>query len=508
MLAQKVGSIGSCEWNFGTGVMTWTEEMEALYGLSPGSFAGTYDAWLGYLHPDDRPWLEQVVQQTLTQGTDFDTEFRILSRGSDCRWVAAKAQVFVDAVGKPSRLIGVNMDITARKHAEAEREQLLERERIAREAAESANRIKDEFLAVLSHELRSPLNPILGWAKLLRTRKFDEAATDRALETIERNAKLQTQLIDDLLDVSRILRGKLSLKSSAVNLETVVQAALETVQLPANAKSIQVETQFLAPSIEVLGDPNRLQQVVWNLLSNAVKFTPNEGRIAIRLRQVGRDVELQVEDSGKGIQPDFLPYVFDYFRQADGSSTRQFGGLGLGLAIARHIVELHGGSIAAASPGENQGAIFTVHLPVLQKPLPSVQKPLNLNSPDLSGVRVLVVDDEPDMRGLLAAILEESGAIVQLAASAPEALDALSQGVPDLVLSDIGMPGMDGHMLLQQIRSRPPQQGGNVRAIALTAYASEFDRQNALEAGFQLHVPKPVEPEALVVAIATVLQTR
>lgn len=373
--------------------------------------------------------------------------------------------------------------------------------------AQEANRIKDEFLAVLSHELRSPLNPILGWTKLLLTRKFDEQGTKRALETIERNAKLQTQLIEDLLDVSRILRGKMVLNITPVDLKATIEAALETVKLAAQAKSIQIQTQ-LNPNVGLVsGDANRFQQVIWNLLSNAVKFTPAQGHVEIRLEKVGAYAQIQVIDTGKGINSDFLPYVFEYFRQADSTTTRQFGGLGLGLAIVRHLVELHGGLIFAESPGEGLGATFSVRFPLMASvQSPTLDKPQDLVDTELTGVQILVVDDEADARELVAFILEQYGAQVTVAASAQEALAVLDRSVPKILLSDIGMPETNGYQLMQQVRSRSPQAGGQVSAIALTAYAGEYDQKQALAAGFQLHLPKPVEAERLVKAIARLLK--
>ncbi|MFW9261940.1 PAS domain S-box protein [Nostoc sp. CALU 546] len=402
------------------------------------------------------------------------------------------------------------LDITDRKSAEKECDRLLECERTARKQAEIANKIKDEFLAVLSHELRTPLNPILGWSKMLRTRKFDEKTTNHALETIERSAKLQTQLIEDLLDVSRILQGKLNLNICPVNLVMVVEAALETVKLAAEAKSIQIQTIFDANLGQVMGDPNRLQQVVWNLLSNAVKFTPRGGRVEIRLMEAANQVQIQVSDTGKGISPDFLPYVFDYFRQSDGTTTRTFGGLGLGLAIVRKVVEMHGGKVQAESLGEEAGATFTVDLPLLVRN-EQVWREENQSSDCqaesslLSDTQVLVVDDEPDIRDLVTFILQDYGVEVTAVASAQEALQALSESIPDVLISDIGMPKTDGYMLMREVRSRSPQQGGSVPAIALTAYAGEMNQQQALAAGFQMHISKPVDPDVLVKAIADLI---
>lgn len=373
----------------------------------------------------------------------------------------------------------------------------------ARNEAETANRIKDEFLAVLSHELRTPLNPILGWSKLLRTRKLDENSTARALETIERNAQLQTQLIEDLLDVSRILQGKLNLKICAVNLVPTIESAIETVRLAAQAKSIEIKTVFEPDVGQVSGDPNRLQQVLWNLLSNAVKFTPTGGRVEIRLECLGKQAQISVLDTGKGIKPDFLPYVFDYFRQADSTTTRKFGGLGLGLAIVHHLVELHGGTVWAESRGEGLGATFTVTLPLMNVvPQTPQHNKLPNDSSNLEGVKVLVVDDEVDSLNLTVFILQQYGAQVKAVASAHSAIEILSTWQPDVLLSDIGMPDMDGYMLIRKIRSLPPEQGGEIQAIALTAYASEADREQALNAGFTTHITKPVEPANLVTVIA------
>jgi signal transduction histidine kinase len=455
----------------------------------------------------------------------------------------------------------------ARQQAEAELKQ-------QKEELERANRIKDEFLAVLSHELRSPLNAILGWSKILRTRKIDEATLSRALETIERNAKLQTQLIEDLLDVSRIIRGKLTLRAQPTNLVPAIEAAIDTMRLAAQAKSIDLkfsildseldnqreesscvlnkthiihreETQsipnisteetstatFIAQAAQwyskskflVLGDPNRLQQIVWNLLSNAIKFTAQGGQVDVLLERVftpqppmaNRQLpiaQITVKDTGMGIHPEFLPYVFDSFRQADGSTTRKHGGLGLGLAIVRHLIELHGGSVTASSPGEGQGATFIVQLPILEgnrelgggnkgnSTLPTPQSLL------LRGVKVLVVDDERDSRDFIVYALEDCGAIAAAANSAKSALEMLASFHPDVLVSDIGMPETDGYGLIRQIRNQPREKGGQIPAIALTAYAGDRDRQEALTAGFQKHLSKPVMPDELANVVAELVK--
>lgn len=381
------------------------------------------------------------------------------------------------------------------------RAQLYEAEQSARTEAEKANRVRDEFIAVLSHELRSPLNPILGWAKLLQMRKFDDTKTTHALQTIERNAQLQARLIDDLLDISRILRGKLSLDVTRVNLGQTIESALETVRLAAEAKSIHLKTEIPSAEIAVLGDPNRLQQVVWNLVSNAVKFTPPGGTVTIRLECFGDRVQIHVRDTGRGISPEFLPHVFDYFRQADSKTTRAFGGLGLGLAIVRNLTELHGGTVMADSTGEGEGATFTVTLPIVEIQAESVEEIAIAPSIALEGMDILVVDDEADTREFLEFVLCEYGARVRAVGSAMDAIAQIERSVPDILVSDIGMPEVDGYMLIRQIRQWESHQGGKIAAIALTAYAGESNRQQILKAGFQEHLVKPIEPAQLIAAI-------
>lgn len=368
-----------------------------------------------------------------------------------------------------------------------------------------ANRMKDEFLAVLSHELRTPLNAMLGWTKLLLTRKYDEQTTARALETIDRNTKSLAQLIEDILDVSRIITGKLQLNLRPVNLIQLVLLSIDTLRPTANAKDIVIETQLDLTSGLISGDTQRLQQVFANLLSNAIKFTPPQGRVKVHLHKIDSAIEIQIIDTGVGINPEFLPYVFDRFRQADASSTRSHGGLGLGLAIVRHLVELHGGKVAASSLGHGQGATFTVQLPLLAVKNQEEEIPITSITPSLlTDVRVLIVDDEADARDLVTKILEEAGAIVTAAWSATSALQALPSGI-DILVSDIGMPGEDGYVLIRKIRTLTPQQGGQIPAIALTAYAGIENQNQAIAAGFQKHLTKPVDPNELVESIATLM---
>jgi PAS domain S-box-containing protein len=468
-----------------------------------------YNDYKGF-HPDGQLYKpeEWPLARSITTGEVVSGEEIKFLRGDETYGVIEVSSAPIcDRQGQIIAGVVTFQDISDRKVAQKELTQLLAREQAARAEAELANRLKDEFLAVLSHELRSPLNPILGWAKLLQSRQFDHATIKQALETIERNAKLQVQLVDDLLDVSRIFQGKLSLKVCHVDLATVINAAIETVTLAATAKSIQIQTVF-APNVrQVIGDFNRLQQVVWNLLSNAIKFTPIGGRVEIRLEEVDTHAQIQVIDNGQGISADFLPYVFDYFRQADSSITRKFGGLGLGLAIVRHITELHGGRVYTHSQGEGRGATFTVRLPVtnLQEPHQNDQPTTRVTT--LNGVKILVVDDEADIRELITFILEEHGAQVIAATSASEALEAFTQFLPDILISDIGMPNIDGYTLMRQVRALAPNQGGQTPAIALTAYAGEFNEKQALAVGFDKHIAKPVEPEHLVQVISSLVNS-
>ncbi|PSR16260.1 hypothetical protein C8255_18780 [filamentous cyanobacterium CCP3] len=497
------------DWNLQTGQVYRSEGLYRLINLHPEDVPSNSDWWATRIHPEDLPDIDAKVASIL-DGSGHRYEFEYRLRHANGYWIDVwdRGYLIHNSQGKVVRVVGSTTDITSRKQAEQEREQLLARERTAREQAEAANRIKDEFLAVVSHELRSPLNPILGWSKLLRTRQLDDQKRDYALEVIERNALIQAQLINDLLDVSRILRGKLSLNKTVVDLGLTIQAALETVQLAVEARSIQICTQ-LDPTLRLVsGDADRLQQVVWNLLSNAVKFTPEGGRVEVRLEYHDPHAQITITDTGRGIDPSFLPHVFDRFRQEDATTTRQFGGLGLGLALVRYLVELHGGQVKAASPGEGQGATFTVRLPLL--PLhqaATLQPPPAKPSIDLNGTQILVVDDDSTTREFIAFFLELQGADVISAAGAGEAIAALTRFRPDIMLSDIGMPEMDGYMLMRQVRSLSLEQGGQVPAIALTAYAGEIDHQQALAAGFQKHITKPVEPDQLVEAIAALVQS-
>lgn len=443
---------------------------------------------------------------------------QILETESRGRWFSKTIDPVLDEQGNFIGAVYLLADITDRKQIEQERAQLLEREQQARLEAEAANRLKDEFLATLSHELRSPLNAMLGWTRLLNTRKFDEVTTIKAMQTIERNAKAQAQLVEDLLDVSRIIQGKLRLYVRPMNLVDAIEAAIETVRPAANAKEIQIQT-VLDPALGfIAGDPDRLQQVIWNLLSNAVKFTPKGGQVQVILQQVNSHLEITIADNGQGISPEFIPFVFDRFRQADSSITRTYSGLGLGLAIVRHLVELHGGIVSVTSLGKGQGASFTVKLPLIPI-LPKTstgdqihttndgQEIASENLPTLEGIRILIVDDEADARNFVTTVLETCGASITAVNSAREAIEAISKFSFDVLVSDIGMPEEDGYQLIHKIRALKPEQGGEIPAVALTAYARAEDRSQTISAGYQIHLSKPVEPAAIAGVVANLAKS-
>lgn len=631
-LGLAAARMGTWDWNILENHITWSSNMEDLFGLAPGEFDGSYEGFVARLHPEDRDRVLKAIDAAINTGANYNIEFRVVYPNGRIRWGLSLGKVFYNAIGQPMRMSGVDLDITDRQHieealrlseefrkrvlesssdcikvldldarllymnagglclleiediapylntewlcfwqdesrqeaeyaiatakageigrfqgfcatakgkpkwwdvvvsairdgagqvvqilstarditdrkqAEIERERILQLKQAALAESERVNRIKDEFLAVLSHELRSPLSPILGWTKLLQTRKLDESKTRSALATIERNAKAQAQLIDDLLDMASVLRGKLTLNVSPVNLLSTIECAIDTVQTAATAKSILIDP-VLYNIGQVSGDAVRLQQIVWNLLSNAVKFTPHGGRIEIRLEEADNQAQIVVTDTGKGINPEFLPHVFESFRQEDASITRKHGGLGLGLAIVYQLVEAHGGTINADSLGEGKGATFTVSLPLLNVKTEENRSDKSLEAEvDLTGIRVLAIDDEADTREVIGVLLFLAGAEVMTVGSAAEFLVALESFVPDVLVSDIGMPEFDGYSLLRYVRALSPERGGLIPAIAVTAYAGEMNQQQALAAGFQRHISKPVEPNILVGAIADLLK--
>ena len=404
-------------------------------------------------------------------------------------------------------------DITDRKHAEEERRLLLSSAQEARAEADIANRIKDEFLATVSHELRTPLSAILGWSQMLTSGNLDEQESTRAVETILRNARAQREIIEDLLDISRIITGKLRLEVRSVEMAGIIQAVVEGVRPAADARKIDLRTAIDPGIGPISGDPDRLQQIIWNLLSNAIKFTPEGGRVEVRLERSDSQVEITISDTGQGIDPELLLHVFDRFRQFDSSSKRRHGGLGLGLSIVRQLVELHGGTVKAESPGAGAGTTFKVMLPVTGLPpdISEIEKTSHPiiegnsptdSSPLLDGLRVLVVDDERDSRELVAAALMLGGAEVVSFGSALEALEEMERQPFDILVSDIGMPEMDGYWLINKVRQLPADRGGRIPAVALTAYAGIEDRRRVLLAGYQMHIPKPVEPAELTSLVA------
>jgi PAS domain S-box-containing protein len=522
-LGVRVAGVGLAKFDYNLNTVELSKEAAVLYGISTSELTVTRERVHATFHPDERAELLSIIDQVIDpKGTGwFAREHRVIWQTGEVRWLYVRKQVFFEATKsdgslRPLYAILAAIDITDRKQSELELERILQQEQRAREEAERANRIKDEFLAVLSHELRSPLNPIMGWTNLLLRGKLNENQTREALLAIQRNAKLQTQLIDDLLDISRIMRGKLALNTAPVELKFVISAALETVELAAETKSIRVCQEFLNSTIQVYGDSGRLQQVVWNLLSNAVKFTPNGGEIKILLIEVeGNYAQIQVTDTGKGINPEFLPYVFEYFRQEDSTTTRKFGGLGLGLAIARQIVEMHGGSIKADSLGENQGTTFTVQIPLFQAANTEVPDEVKTppcqdtsNSSPLKHIRALIADDDSDTRDFLTFLLEVNGAHVTATSSALEALEELREKRFDVLLSDIGMPEMDGYTMMRTIRAQIESPYYQIPAIALTAYAGEAGQQQAISAGFQYHIAKPVDPDQVITLVTQFAQKR
>jgi PAS domain S-box-containing protein len=471
--------------------------------------------WLDAIHPDDCAGTIEAWSQALAQGTRYEVEHRVRRHDGEYRYMAARAVALPDGSGGIREWAGLHIDIHERTRVAEERFQLLESERAARGEAERANRLKDDFVATLSHELRTPLHAILGWTQILQRKKEDPKAVDQGLQVIERNARVQSQMISDLLDMSRIISGKMRLEVQPVDLAAVVESATEAVRLAAEAKGIGIVQTIDREDGIITGDPDRLRQVVWNLLSNAIKFTPSGGTVRVELARTDGRVEIRVTDTGQGFDPAFAPYLFDRFRQADASITRRSGGLGLGLAIVKQFVELHGGTVTATSPGAGKGAAFTILLPHTAPEqtgeAPARRPAIGSTAADdacvtLRGVRVLVVDDQDDARDLQKRVLAECDAEVETVASAAAALEAVRRHRPDVLVSDLGMPGEDGYELVRRLRALPPDQGGTVPAAAVSALARPEDRRRALEAGYQVHVAKPVEAAELLAAVARLVE--
>jgi PAS domain S-box-containing protein len=502
-------------WNFGA---------EQIFGYTAEEMIGCS---IMRLIPRDRQMEEADILTRIRAGKRVDhfETIRVRKDGQHIN-VSATISPIKDSTGRVVGASKVVRDITERKQHEAslrdalaeagaanlERLELLKREQQARSSAEQANRIKDEFLATLSHELRTPLNAVLGWVNILRMEKPAGAELEEGLAVIERNARAQAQIIEDLLDMSRIISGKVRLEAQHVEPASIMAAAVETVRATADAKGVQLTADTDSFAASISGDPHRLQQVFWNLLSNAIKFTSKGGSVQVRLQRIHSHVEVSITDTGEGIGPEFLPHVFDRFQQADPSTTRRHGGLGLGLAIVKQLVELHGGSVSAHSAGKGLGACFTVSLPLVAGPIGHaigsdlpVQRPapeaIDLPAISLAGIHVLIVDDELDAREFLKRLLRLAGAKVSAAGSAAEALESIAAQRPDVLVCDIAMPVEDGYSLIGKVRNREPREGGKLPAVALTAYARTDDRTRAIRAGFHNHLAKPVEPAELLAVV-------
>ncbi|HEX5128197.1 MAG TPA: ATP-binding protein, partial [Usitatibacter sp.] len=478
------------------------------------------ESWKRVHVPEDLERVLQVWGKAIRTGQPFELEYPLRRHDGEWRWHLGRALPIRDESGRIVRWHGTNTDIHDRKSIEEALGQALASEQHARGQAEMASRMKDEFLATLSHELRTPLNAILGWASMLRRPELGKEQVQRGAEVIDRNARAQSRIIEDLLDMSAIMSGKVRLDVETVDLAAVAHVGIETARPAADAKGVKLEARVEGlAGAEVRGDPHRLQQVIWNLLTNAIKFTPRDGRVELRLARRDGTVELAVADTGEGIAPEFQALIFDRFRQVDASTTRRHGGLGLGLSIVKQLVELHGGSIRVESAGRGQGATFTVCLPdsaevvgeTRQERRERKVRALDVVAEDcqrLDGIRVLVVDDDEDARDLARRLLEGCKAEVLTAGSTPEAMGALEGGSFDVLVSDIGMPGEDGYSLMRRVRELPPDRNGDIPAMALTAYARGEDRVKAIRAGFHMHAAKPVDPAELIAAVANLGRLR
>lgn len=489
-------------------VVTWNAGVERLLGYRQDEFIGLEFRRL--FRSDEQDAAVRELETAAAHGRSDDERWHVRKDGTEL-WVDGVLTALRDAEGRHRGYAKIMRDTTAQKRAAADREELLRRELTARAAADRANQLKDEFLAIVSHELRTPLNAILGWARMLANQQVPEQQSRHAIEIIERNARAQAQLVEDLLDVSRIVTGNLHLEVRPIAIDDVMAAAIESVAHAAEEKHIAISFNGDANVAVVQADASRIQQVIWNLLTNAIKFTPVGGAISIRREQHGDDLELEVRDNGEGIDPALLPHIFDRFRQSAKARTKAPTGLGLGLAIAHHIVAAHGGTLEARSSGPGTGATFIVHLPlatgVISSVAPTSETIANVDCPPvLDGRRALVVEDQPDSRELLELVLSGCGLHLVSVDSVAAALKALDDQTFDVIISDIGLAGLhDGFALMRSIRAREPRRGGRVPAIALTAYASAADRTRALAAGYQAHVGKPFDPAELVATVASLL---
>jgi PAS domain S-box-containing protein len=492
-------------------ITSWNKAAERIFGYTAEEAVGRN---IKLIIPTELHSEEDEILARLRRGEKID-HFQTIRQAKDGRRIDISLTVspIRDAAGNVTGASKVARDVSLQKRIEREREEALARAEAAYRQVQEADRAKDEFLANLSHELRSPLTAIVGWATLLVNGRLRDEQAQRAYAAILRGAELQTQLVNDLLDVSRIITGKLRLNLEALDLPNAVQSAVDAIQPTAEAKGVRLQVTVDSGAVTVIGDPDRLQQIFWNLLSNAIKFTPKHGRVQALVERIDSHIEITVADSGIGINPELLPYIFDRFRQGESGPSRSYGGLGLGLAIVRYLVEQHGGTVRAHSRGEGQGSTFTVRLPVapikrsVEAKDQAFARPDSLfdqPGPSLRQLRVLLVDDEYEAREAVSTILSGAEAEVRLAGSAAEALAILKEWRPDVLVSDIGMPGEDGYTLIRKLRARSLEEGGNIPAVALTAYARTEDRLRALSSGYQMHVPKPVRPIELLTVIASI----
>jgi PAS domain S-box-containing protein len=498
--------------DLGGRILSWNKGAEEVFGYRKEEIVGESFAIL--FTPEDRKQgaPERELENVRNNGRSGENRLHLRKDGSRL-WISGLVSPLRDAAGNLIGYVkvarGGDDESAARKRAEEEREEDLERERTARSESEDASRMKDEFIALISHELRSPLNAILGWTRILRQGRPDEELYQRATEIIERSARMQSQLIDDLMDTARIVRGKLKLEVQPVNLAPLIEKAMDVVRPAADAKGIMLDAVLDREADQITGDPDRLQQVVWNLLSNAVKFTTEGGRVEVKLGRVDPYIQISVKDTGCGINPEFMPYLFERYRQADASAARRKGGLGLGLSLVRQLVEMHGGSVTAESEGEDKGATFIVKLPVRAIYTAETERlpQAGVKTRSLEGVWAVVVDDEANARELIASVLESHGARVTAFASAGEALEMLaSERRPDVLVCDLAMPGEDGFSLISKLREWEKARDRVLPAIALTAFGRVEDRTRALYAGFQMHIAKPVEPVELVIVVRSLIE--
>lgn len=516
-LAVDASQIGTFHCPFPLARIEWNDRCKAHFWL-PSEAEIDIELFYSIIHPEDRERTRAAVTACVEMSVPYDVEYRTVSPTGKYRWIHATGRTYRDSEGNPVCFDGTTQDVTERKLMATERQALLDSERAARQEVERVSRLKDEFLATLGHELRTPLNAIYGWTQLLQMGSQEPEIVREAIEVIDRNVRAQTQLIEDLLDVSRIISGKMRLNIQETDVVQAVQEAADGVRPAMTGRRIQLVLDFpltfdgRPASIPIQVDPQRLQQILWNLLTNATKFTPSEGTITVRVRQVSSCLQIQVVDTGDGIDPSFLPTMFDRFRQADASTTRKHGGLGLGLSIVRHLAELHGGTVWAESEGPGKGATFTLLLPDVLHGDSEGARATNSRqaadqiggNADLSGLTIVIVEDERDSREFLGRILTERHANVLLASTVDEAVECLRTVQPDVIISDIGMPGKDGHQFIRGLR----EAGQSTPAIALTAFARAEDRIRAIQAGFQDHLVKPVNAGALLECISRVAGLR